>query len=200
MIKTGFLLIMLSFNLGLGYRLPINILERNSVSSLKLTSIGKFGLLRKGRPEILAHLHTGIDIKRPTKNYQNEPIFPIFEGIVISKRKDGPYAQLIIEHEGDHKFWTVYEHIAGIEVNLYDHVNAETKIARFMNRNELNQYGWQFDHFHFEILKIQPFRLKQNNLKPERLFSSYTLVSYTKEDLDTYFYNPLDFLEKHLNE
>ncbi|PKH52241.1 hypothetical protein CXF68_16760 [Tenacibaculum sp. Bg11-29] len=199
MIKTGFLLVILFFNLGLGYRLPINALGRNSISSLKLTEIGEFGLLRKERPHVPAHLHTGIDIKRPTNNYQNEPIYPIFEGIVISKRQDGPYAQLIIEHGGDHKFWTVYEHISGIEVDLFDSVSTETKIARFMNRNELNKYGWQFDHFHFEILKVQPIKLKQNNLNPERLFSSYTLVAYTKEDLNKYFYDPLDFLEKHLN-
>ncbi|WP_064967588.1 M23 family metallopeptidase [Tenacibaculum ovolyticum] len=199
MIKTGFLLLILSFNLGLGYRLPVNALDRNSISSLKLTGIGEFGLLRKERPKVPAHYHTGIDIKRPTNNYESEPIFPIFEGVVISKREDGPYAQLIIEHGDNHKFWTVYEHIAGIEVNLFDHVNTDTKIARFMNRNELNKYGWQFDHFHFEVLKVQPFKLKRNNLKPERLFSSYTLVAYTKEDLNKYFYDPLDFLEKHLN-
>ncbi|WP_237275900.1 M23 family metallopeptidase [Tenacibaculum ovolyticum] len=199
MIKTGFLLFILSFNLGLGYRLPVNVLERNSVNSLKLTKIGEFGLLRKERPKVPAHYHTGIDIKRPTNNYESEPIFPIFEGVVISKREDGPYAQLIIEHGDNHKFWTVYEHIAGIEVNLYDHVNIDTKIARFMNKRELNRYGWQFDHFHFEVLKVQPFKLKRNNLKLERLFSSYTLVAYTKEDLNKYFYDPLDFLEEHLN-
>lgn len=197
MIKIIFLMFIISFNLG--YRLPINTLERNSISSLKLTEIGEFGLLRKERPRVPAHLHTGIDIKRPTNNYQNEPIYPILEGIVISKRQDGPYAQLIIEHGSEHKFWTVYEHISGIEVNLFDSVSTETRIARFMNRNELNNYGWQFDHFHFEILKIQPIRLEQNNLKPERLFSSYTLASYTKEDLEKYFYDPLDFLERHLN-
>lgn len=199
MIKTWGLLLVLSFNVGVGYRLPINTLERNSVSSLKLTKIGEFGLLRKERPKVPAHYHTGIDIKRPTSNYESEPIFSIFEGIVISKREDGPYTQLIIEHGDDRKFWTVYEHIAGVEVNLFDHVNTNTKIARFMNRNELNKYGWQFDHFHFEVLKVQPFKLKRNNLKPERLFSSYTLVAYTKEDLNKYFYNPLGFLEKHLN-
>jgi len=151
------------------------------------------------RPGIRAHFHTGIDIKRPTKNYQAEPIFPIFEGIVISKRQDGPYAQLIIEHEDNHKFWTVYEHISGIEVSLYDYVSPKTPIARFMDKNELNKYGWQFDHFHFEILKIQPIRLKQNNSKHERLFASYSLACYTKVDLDKYFYDPLIFLEKHLN-
>jgi murein DD-endopeptidase MepM/ murein hydrolase activator NlpD len=201
MIKTGFLLFILVIfsNLEFEYSLPIDTSDRNSINLLELSEIGKFGLLRKGRPGIPAHLHTGIDIKRPTKNYQSEPIFPIFDGVVISKRQDGPYAQLIIEHENDHKFWTVYEHIAGIKVNLFDHVSPETPIARFMDENELYKYGWQFDHFHFEILKEHPIELKQDYSKPERLFTSYTLVCYTKDDLEKYFYNPLDFLEKHLN-
>jgi len=201
MIKTAFLtcIFFISSSLEFEYNLPINTADRRSINSMELTKIGQFGLLRKERPGVPAHLHTGIDIKRSTKNYHEEPIFPIFEGIVISKRQDGPYAQLIIEHENEHKFWTVYEHIAGIEVNLYEFVNPETPIARFMNKNELNKYGWQFDHFHFEILKTQPIRIKQNRLHPERLFASHTLRCYSQEDLEKYFYHPLDFLEKYLN-
>ena len=200
MIKTGFLLFILFIfsDLGFEYSLPVNTSDRNSINLLELSEIGEFGLLRKERPRVPAHLHTGIDIKRPTQNYQSEPIFPIFEGVVISKRRDGPYAQLIIEHGNEHKFWTVYEHIAGIKVNLYDDVSPQTPIARFMDKNELNRYGWQFDHFHFEILKAQPIKLKPDRSKPERLFASYTLMCYTKDDLDKYFYNPLDFLKEHL--
>lgn len=32
-----------------------------------------------------------------------------------------------------------------------------------MNTQELNTYGWQFDHVHFEILKIKPQPLKVTN-------------------------------------
>ncbi|WP_289054038.1 M23 family metallopeptidase [Carboxylicivirga marina] len=201
MIKTGLLISLLFISLSGGFEcsIPINAPIGSSTSLLKLTEIGEFGLMRKERPGVPAHFHTGIDIKRPSNNYQSEPIFPIANGIVISKRVDGPYAQLIIEHEGEQRFWTVYEHIAGIEVNLFDRVKHDQPIARFMNRNELNRYGWQFDHFHFEILKVEPMRLKQEQSKPERLFASYTLACYTKEDLDKYFYHPLDFLSHYLN-
>ena len=165
-------LIFLSFiffvctDLDLRYSVPINTPNRKSIEFIELTNIGQFGLLRKERPGIPAHYHTGIDIKRPKNNYQDEPIFPISEGMVISKRQDGPYAQLILEHGNELKFWTVYEHIAGIKVNLFDKVNAKTPIARFMNKNELNKYGWQFDHFHFEVLKVKPIQLKRDNSKP----------------------------------
>ena len=67
-----------------------------------------------------------------------------------------------------------------------------------MNIGELDRYGWQFDHFHFEILKEQPIKLSVEKSKPNRLFASYTLVSYTQEDLHKYFYAPIDFLNINL--
>jgi murein DD-endopeptidase MepM/ murein hydrolase activator NlpD len=185
-------------SIQLSYQLPVRTIDRYSISSLSLTEIGDFGVLRKERAGIPAHFHTGIDIKRPTDNYQDEPVFPIAEGIVISIRRDGPYAQIIIEHEEGQKLWTVYEHIAGITVNLYDKVNPEIPIARFMNKNELDEFGWQFNHFHFEILKIHPNELAQRDSNPERLLSSYTLVCYTVEELTRKFYDPIEFFMQHL--
>jgi murein DD-endopeptidase MepM/ murein hydrolase activator NlpD len=178
------------------FYLPINSFNRQSTKTLLLTSIGEFGLLRKERPGIPAHYHTGIDIKRPANNYIDEPIFSIYNGIVISVRNDGPYAQLIIEHDGDQKFWTVYEHVAGIKVGINEHVTPDLPIARFMNKNELDKYGWQFDHLHLEILKIKPVIIKQDRSNPERRYSSYSLNCLTKEELNKYFYNPVEFFKR----
>jgi len=160
--------------IGNEYLLPVDSDNRRNVNYLELTEIGEFGAFRK-----------------------DTPVYSIFKGIVISKREDGPFAQLIIEHECKIKFWTVYEHIAGIEVDLFDHVTPNKPIARYMNQDELNKYGWQFDHFHFEILKVPPIRLK-NNSTPERLFASYTLVCFTLEELNKYFYDPIIFLRDHI--
>ena len=200
MLKINLLIVAFLFSSfgELEYRLPIDTINGKLSDTLMLTAIGDFGLLRKERPGIPAHYHTGIDIKRPSTNYINEPIFPICDGIVISKREDGPYAQIIVEHQHDKKFWTVYEHIAGITVDLFDYVTPNSPIARFMNIEELDRFGWQFDHFHFEILKEQPFKLSGENSKPDRLFASYTLVSYTQEDLHKYFYEPIDFFKEKL--
>lgn len=170
--------------------------DRTETSEIKLTNIGAFGLLRKERPSVSEHFHTGIDIMRPSSNYENEAIYPICEGKVISKRDDGAYAQLILEHQTDIIFWTVYEHIAGIEVGLNEYVDAETPIARFMNKQELNEHGWQFDHVHFEVLKVKPIVLDRSNTHPERRFASRSLSCYTKTALDRYFYDPLEFLKK----
>jgi murein DD-endopeptidase MepM/ murein hydrolase activator NlpD len=181
------------------WSLPVKTVDRRSVETLQLSEIGDFGLLRKARPTVKAHYHTGIDIRRPGNNYLNEPVFAIAEGTVISKRTDGPYAQLIIEHESEgQRFWTVYEHIAGITVKLHERVNSDQPIARFMNKSELNRYGWQFDHFHFEILKVAPVRLKTDNVHPDRIYASYTLGCYTKEQLNRYFYNPLEFFKENV--
>ena len=179
--------------------LPVNNNNRKKITEIQLTEIGKFGLIRKARKKVPSHIHTGIDIKRPYPNYINEPIFGISKGKVISKRTDGPYAQLIIEHEiNNKKFWTVYEHIAGIEVDLNQFVSPEKPIARFMNKEELTKYGWQFDHFHFEILKIMPVHIKPDKLHPDRHYNSFSLICYKPEDLEKYYYDPLDFLKEKL--
>lgn len=181
--------------------LPIRSDNRRAIERIQLTEIGGFSVIRKARPTVPMHFHTGIDIKRPSQNYVDEPIFAVAEGTVVSKRDDGAYAQLIIEHQiGKLKFWTVYEHVAGIRVALHDQVRTAKPIARFMNKAELDTYGWQFDHFHFEVLKVAPTPLKFDPSKPHRRFNSYSLVCYSKRDLNRYFYDPLAFLRTHVNQ
>lgn len=192
-------LALIYFSIGeSSFYLPIKAANRQSVNAISLTGIGEFGLVRKERPGIPSHFHTGIDIKRPVKNFEDEPIYSIHDGVVISVRRDGAYAQIIIEHGSSQKFWTVYEHVAGIKVHLNEQVTPHSPIARFMNINELNKYGWQFDHFHFEILKLKPTRIKPGNSTPERHYSSYSLTCFTKEELSKYFYNPIEFLTREL--
>jgi len=95
--------------------IPVKSENRHDFSTIHLTEIGKFGLIRKARANIPEHYHTGIDIKRPGNNYKDEPVYPIARGKVISKRSDGPYANIIIEHEiNGSRFWTLYEHVSGI--------------------------------------------------------------------------------------
>lgn len=182
------------------YLLPILIKNRTSIESIHLTQIGAFGIFRKPRPGIPAHFHTGMDIQRPRKNYIDELIFPITTGKVISMRDDGPYAQIIIEHEikDKEKFWTVYEHVSGIRVTVGDSVTPIEPIARFMNKEELDRYGWQFDHLHFEILKVKPWPVIPTENTPYRYFRSYNLECYTQTDLKNYYFDPIQFLKEHV--
>lgn len=172
-------------------RIPIN------ANNISLTEIGSFGIERKARIHVPAHLHTGIDIKRPNKNYNHARIYPIARGRIISKREDGPYAQLIIEHSTeDGVYWTLYEHIAEIRVNLGDEVDANTEIARFFNREELGQHGWQFDHFHFEVLKEAPIAIAPTQALPDRFYKAFTLTCFSYDDLMRNYYDPMYFLEQ----
>ncbi len=185
--------------------IPIGPGNRQDISKIRLTQIGQFGLIRKARPNVPQHYHTGIDIKRPSDNYESEPIFPIAKGIVISKRTDGPFANLIIEHEiNGTKLWTLYEHISGVKVNVSEIVNSKTPIARFMNKEELDRFGWQFDHFHLELLKIKPVKIKPSKIKPsnknpERFFNSYSLICYSINDLNKYYFDPIEYLNNNIN-
>lgn len=179
--------------------MPVQHGDRTRIEGMKLTKIGAFGLVRKERASVPSHLHTGIDIQRPGKNYTNEPIFPIAAGKVISKRTDGAYAQLILEHTIDGKaVWSVYEHIAGIQVELGQQVNPQQPIARFMNKKELDQLGWQFDHLQLEILKVAPQAIKPDKAHPKRKFNSFTLLCFCKKDLEKFYYDPIEFFRKNL--
>lgn len=172
---------------------PINAEDRTDIAFIELTPIGKFGEWRKDREYIKGHFHTGIDIKRPNDNYTDAEIYPIFEGKVISVSDDGSYDQIIIALDYDFKFWTVYEHVAGIKVEVKQHVNPEKPMASFMNKGELDKHGWQFDHLHFEILRVPPLGVDPDRKRPERFFISYSLLCYSKNDLDRYFYDPIRF-------
>jgi len=179
--------------------IPVRSANRHDFSSIHLTAIGQFGMLRKAREKIPAHYHTGIDIKRPGNNYTDEPVYPIARGVVISRRSDGPYANIIIEHEiNGFRFWSLYEHISGITVNVNDITDPHSPIARFMNKEELNRYGWQFDHFHLEILKVRPIAQKPDMKNEGRFFNSYSLMCFTTDDLNRYYFNPEKFLKSNL--
>ncbi|MBN1953125.1 MAG: M23 family metallopeptidase [Bacteroidales bacterium] len=201
LLSTGMVVcLILSFSVAEAqdFQLPILVPDRCSLEYIELTGIGSYGNMRKAREGIPAHYHTGIDIRRPGDNYEDEPVYPLCKGTVISVREDGPYAQVIIEHMDTLPFWTVYEHVAEVTVKAGDTVNSGLPIARFLNREELNQYGWHFDHFHFEVLKTKPVRLKPDPRTPDRYYASYNLVCYTPEDLRKYYFDPLEFLKQHL--
>jgi hypothetical protein len=66
-----------------------------------------------------------------------------------------------------------------------------------MNKDELNKNGWQFDHFHLEILKVRPIPLMPIEGYPERFFKSYSLICFSVEDLNRYYFNPMMFLQTY---
>jgi murein DD-endopeptidase MepM/ murein hydrolase activator NlpD len=200
---TALLIIFLLFPLhgesNLQWFLPVTIQCRTDLSGLQLTNIGQFGLERKARKNVPAHLHTGIDIRRPSQNYDNEKIFPACKGRVISIRDDGPFAQIIIEHPApEGVVWTVYEHVSGIVCSVGDSVSPALSIARFFTKAELDSFGRQFDHVHFEILKQKPVEIAFNPALPQRRYTTYALTCYSYEELVRNYFDPLEFLRAAL--
>jgi len=177
--------------------LPINVVSRQSLENVRLTAIGEFGRLRQARARVPAHLHTAIDVMRPRNNYIDEPIFPVALGVVISLCTDGPFAQIIIEHREAEETvaWTVYEHIAGVQVSIGDTVSPFNPIGRFFNHNELDKYGRQFNHLHFEVLKMKPHRLQPNAKTPLRFYQPYSLECFNQDDLEKHYHHPLEFFK-----
>ncbi len=180
------------------WSIPINATNRRSWSEIRLTPIGRFGLRRRARPGVPAHLHTGMDIRRPSRNYVDEPVYPAMRGIVISVREDGPFAQVIIEHllPDSSAVWTVYEHLSGICAAAGDTVAPGSPIGRFMTRAELDRYGWQFDHLHFEVLRMRPHAMSPSQRLPMRLFRTYALECRDPAMLSRRCFDPQTFLEE----
>jgi len=185
---------------SLDWLLPVRHQNRKCLDDLELTEIGGFCVIREARPGIPAHMHTGIDIRRPSDNYENEPVFPAARGLVVSFREDGPFAQIILEHvtaEGD-TLWTVYEHVSGIGVRINEVVIPQQPIARFMSEDELNRYGRHFDHLHFEIMKSRPIPVKPGKDLSFRRFRTYGLHCGSIDELQGHYIDPLRFLEDRL--
>ena len=176
---------------------PVRTTDRRSWREVRLTSIGQFGLQRKARPGVPAHLHTGVDIRRPSRNYSDEPVYPAARGVAISVRDDGPFAQVIIEHRLDAgtAVWTVYEHLAGIRTAAGDTVGPHQPIGRFMTGAELDRCGWQFDHLHFEVLRLRPCDAMPSKRLPMRLFQTYALLCVDPVSLSRRYFDPKTFLE-----
>jgi murein DD-endopeptidase MepM/ murein hydrolase activator NlpD len=179
----------------LAWFLPIASGNRQSMEGVRLTALGAFGHDRKPRPTVPAHLHTGMDIRRPTGNYVDEPIFPAASGRVLSLRDDGPFAQIIVEHvDGGDTLWTVYEHAAGISVRVGERVTPDKRMARFMTRGELDHLGWQFDHLHFEVMRRRPLAIAPSAKTPERRYDTYALTCRSRAKLDSCYFDPAKFL------
>lgn len=177
------------------WQVPVALPDRQSWVGVQSTAIGGFGTTRIARPGAPAHLHTGMDIRRPTDNYRNEPIFPAAAGVVVSMRDDGAFAQVIIRHDtGDGPVWTVYEHVAGITVAPGDSVSPCRPVARFMTREELDARGWQFDHVHFEVMITPPPAVAADPGLPHRHFGTWALVCHTRVELASRYVDPVEFM------
>jgi hypothetical protein len=196
-LKKTVSLLVLFFTVSLHsqWYIPANYSGITDPYKVKLTQIGDFGLLRKARPSVPAHYHTGIDIVRPDSQYDKQPVFPSRDGVVVSIYDDGPFSQIVIKHTDNNKnFWTVYEHLHVKIKKINIPVTPFDTIGYFFSKDELNRYGWQFNHFHFEILKLEPPKLKSADINSIRHYKTFGILCFSREELYMRQENPVEFL------
>ena len=115
-------------------------------------------------------------------------VYPAANGVICSVHLGHPYKTLVIKHLLHDKsiIYTSYKHLQEIYVKNGMQVNQDTKLGRLYTHAEAQNLKGNYDHLHFEVRKS---------------FDDYGCASWltmTKEELNKYFYNPLDFLKNNL--
>ncbi len=109
-------------------------------------------------------------------------------GVVCSIHLDHPHKTVVVRHKlrDSQTVFTTYKHLQTIYVQTGQQVDQQTKLARLYTQQEAQKYGGNFDHLHLEIRKS---------------FDDYGCGSWltmTREELDTYYYDPAAFIKTHV--
>jgi murein DD-endopeptidase MepM/ murein hydrolase activator NlpD len=115
-------------------------------------------------------------------------IYPMAEGVVCSIHLGAPHKTIVIKHllKNSCPIYTSYKHLKEIYVTNGMQVDQHTKIGRLYTREESKKFKGSYDHLHLEIRKS---------------FYDYGCASwltFTKEDLNELFYNPMVFMKNNL--
>lgn len=163
------------------WKLPLETKTRKNLVSLSLGKNAGFMAKRN------KHLHTGIDI---VNHGPGEKVYAASAGEVVSIYAREPNKAVMIQHKlpSGESVWTVYVHVTRIEVGVGDIVSKNTVLAHLMNRDQLNEYGWVYNHLHFEVLK----KPRINHIGK---YLSYSTRCRTEEEVERHFFDPVKFLE-----
>ena len=168
------------------WRIPLGTKNRGDFSSIKWEKDAKFM-----SPRIGGHLHTGIDLMKYNRNSEAK-VYAASNGRVVSIYATEPNRSLMVMHklETGEIIYSVYVHITDIQVSIGEIVDCNTIVGRLMNAEQLNKYGWEFNHIHFEILKSKP------RIEDPGKYLSYSVLCKTPKEVDAHFYNPVTFFQK----
>ena len=173
------------------WKLPIKTEDRTDWSTVNLEHDANFKALRAPFDSVKLHYHTGIDIQNRNPIQAGEPVYAIAAGKVIAIEDAPPQRRITIEHRltNRKKVWSVYIHIIDERVKVGDAVDTETAIARLMTPQELETFGWEYNHVHLEILKKLPPDVSE-------FYQRKTFTCYAEKDVNKFFYDPQEFLKK----
>ena len=166
--------------------IPLDLSNRKDFNKLFFEQDSHFLAKRSA-----GHLHTGIDITGDSKS-PGRKVLAAAAGKVVSIYAVEPNRAIIIKHilPSGTTIYSVYVHVTDIKVSTGDIVNSSSHIANLMNRKQLDLYGWDFNHLHFEILR-EP-RTQEGTGK----FLSFSTKCKTEEDVMKHFFNPELFLKE----
>lgn len=170
------------------WKLPLRTDSRKDLKSVFWEHDAHFLAKRKG-----GHFHTGIDIMNP-KGGLCEKIFAASRGEVVSIYTIEPNRGVMIKHilPSRETVYSVYVHVTNVQVKIGDIVTSDTVIATLMDKQQLNNFGWEYNHLHFEILK------KPRTCEIGKILS-YSTKCRTIKEVEKHFYNPIDFLQSMWN-
>jgi murein DD-endopeptidase MepM/ murein hydrolase activator NlpD len=162
---------------------PFDDSDRTSFSSVQNRLIGRYGEYRRSYKP--GHLHAGVDLK----GSYSETVFAIGRGQVYQIFREFPHKSVIVKHslqDGDFLF-SVYTHVEDIKVVAGDWVDEQTPLARLFNQYELEQADFGTpNHLHLEI-------------RPDMTDAGYaSYASMTKDELDKFCMDPMDFFRANL--
>ena len=163
--------------------LPFALKSRTNLNLIAI--ISKFGANRTSH--LRGHRHSGVDIK-PINKDTGIFIYPIAKGVVCFKRLKDPFSSITIKHKlrNGTYMYSSYIHLKEIYVNNGDEVDTDSKVGKLFSHREVRRYGGPFDHLHLEIRK---------NFDDFGFGSSHCM---DKAELDSFFYEPINFLNEHL--
>ena len=128
---------------------------------------------------------------KPNQN-TGAKVYAASNGKVVSIYAREPNRSIMIRHtlSTGAIVHSIYAHITNIHVSVGDMVDSDTVIAHLMNAEQLNRYGWFFNHVHFEILKAEPRVGETGKLL------SYSVECRTEKQAKQHFYDPIAFLRE----
>ena len=168
-----------------GWYLPFDLKDRFDIKLIKV--ISPFGAGRTSH--LRGHKHSGVDMV-PVNKDTGIYIYPLAKGIVCFKKVKDPFSSITIKHKMNDStyMYTSYIHLKEIYVENGDNVDPNIKIGKIFTKKEVRRFRGPYDHLHLEIRK---------NFDDFGFASGHCM---NKDDLNEFFYEPIEFLTKNLKQ
>jgi murein DD-endopeptidase MepM/ murein hydrolase activator NlpD len=168
---------------GQEFHSPFEETDRRSFQAIHNRLVGSYGEYRSSYKP--GHLHAGIDLEGAF----GETVYAIGDGRVYRIYHEFPHRSVIVEHSllDGKNLYSIYTHVQEIKVGVGDRVDERTALARLFDAEELKRADFGTpNHLHLEI----------RTSMADNGRASY--ASMSREELDKYCTDPMEFFKEHL--